>query len=93
MNFKSWIEVLYGTVDVCNFVINEFNPSFEVQKMGKEAFQNALFGKASLPNGNKGNSCLCALSVGKIMILGGTLSKSDSKLDFMRISYPTFIVT
>ena len=33
-------------VDVCNFVINEFNPTFVVQNMGNEAFQNASFGNA-----------------------------------------------
>ena len=31
---------------MCNFVINEFNPTFEVQKMGNKAFQNASFGNA-----------------------------------------------
>ena len=44
LNFKSWIKLIYDTVDVCNFVINEFNPTFEVQNMGNEAFQNASFG-------------------------------------------------
>ena len=43
LNFKSWIKLIYDTVDACNFVINEFNPTFEVQNMGNEAFQNALF--------------------------------------------------
>ena len=38
-------------------VINEFNPTFEVQIMGNEAFQNASFGNTSFPNGNEGNSC------------------------------------
>ena len=60
-NFKSWIKLIYDTVDISNFVINEFNPTFEVQKMGNEAFQIALFGNASFPNGNKGNSCLWTL--------------------------------
>ena len=46
LNFKSWIKLIYDTVDVCNFVLNEFNPTFEVQNMGNEAFQNASFGNA-----------------------------------------------
>ena len=36
-------------VTVCNFVINEFNPTFSVQNMGNEAF--ALFGNASFQTG------------------------------------------
>ena len=48
------------TVDICNYVIIEFNPTFEVQNMGNEAFQNASFGNASFPNGNEGYSCLWA---------------------------------
>ena len=32
-----------GFVLICNFVINEFNLTFEVQNMENEAFQNALF--------------------------------------------------
>ena len=46
LNFK---KLIYDTVDICNFVINKFNPTFEVQKNGNEAFQNALFGNASFP--------------------------------------------
>ena len=42
-SFKSWIKIIYDTVDVCNFVINEFNPTFEAQNMGTKAFQNASF--------------------------------------------------
>ena len=34
LNFKSWIELIYDTVDKYNFVINEFTPTFEVQNMG-----------------------------------------------------------
>ena len=55
LSFKSWI---YDTVDVCNFVINEFNPAFQVQKMGNEAFQNVLFGNASFPNEALSYNCL-----------------------------------
>ena len=54
------IKLIYDTVDVCNFVINEFNPTFEVQNMGNEAFQNASFGNASFGNGNEDSSCLRA---------------------------------
>ena len=60
LNFKSWIKLIYDTVDVCNFVINEFNPTFEVQNMGNKAFQNASFGNASFPNEALGYSCLWA---------------------------------
>ena len=45
--FKSWIKLIYDTVDICHFVINEFNPTFKVQNMETEAFQNALFGNAT----------------------------------------------
>ena len=41
-------------------VINEFNPTFEVQKIGNEAFQNASFGNALFPN--KSNNCLWTYS-------------------------------
>ena len=34
-------KVTTGLCDVCNFVINEFNPTFEVQNIGNKAFQNA----------------------------------------------------
>ena len=43
LNFKTWIKLIYDTVDVCNFVINEFDPTFEAQNMGNEALQNAWF--------------------------------------------------
>ena len=39
---------VYGTADRCNFVINSFNPTFEVQNTGNEAFRNASF-----PNENE----------------------------------------
>ena len=38
-----------------------FNPTFEVQNMESEAFQNALFGSASFPNEALGYSCLWAM--------------------------------
>ena len=60
LNFKSWIKLIYDKITYIYCVINEFNPTFEVQKMGNEAFQNASFGNASFPNGNEGNSCLWA---------------------------------
>ena len=44
------MKLIYETVDECNFVINEFNPTFEVQSMGNEAFQNAPFANASFGN-------------------------------------------
>ena len=62
LNFKSWIKLIYDTVDAYNFVINEFNPTFEVQNMGNEAFQNASFGNTSFPNEALSYSCLWAMS-------------------------------
>ena len=44
------------------FVINEFNPTFEVQNMGNKAFENTSFWNASFPNGNEDYSCLWAKS-------------------------------
>ena len=53
---------LFGvSVAVC--VINELNPTFVIQNMENEAFQNASFGNTSFPNGNEGSSCLWASSV------------------------------
>ena len=60
LNFKSWIKFIYDNISYIYCVINEFDLTFEVQKMGNEAFQNASFGNASFPNGNEGNSCLWA---------------------------------
>ena len=60
LNFKSWIKLIYDIVGMCNFVINEFNLTFEVQNIGNEAFQNASFGNASFPNEALGYSCLWA---------------------------------
>ena len=42
--------------------INEYNPTFESQNMGNEAFENASFGNTSFGNGNKDYSCLWAKS-------------------------------
>ena len=61
LNFKSWIKFIYDKIIYIYCVINEFNPTFEIQKMGSEAFQNALFVNASFPNRNEGYSCLWAL--------------------------------
>ena len=57
LNFKSWIKFIYDQIIYIYCVINEFNPTFKVQKMGNRAFQNVSFGNASFPNGNEGNSC------------------------------------
>ena len=58
LNFKTWIELIYDTVDIYHFVINEFNPTFETQNMGNVAFQNASSGNALFPNEVLGYSCL-----------------------------------
>merc|ERR1712020_392515 len=61
LNIKRWIQLIYDTVFVCSFVINEFNPTFEVQNMGNKVFQNASFQIASFPNRNESYSCLWAV--------------------------------
>ena len=48
---------------MCNFVLNEFNPTFEVQNIENEAFQNAPFGNTLFPNGNEDYSCLWAMTI------------------------------
>ena len=58
-NFKSWFKPIYDKITYIFCVINEFNPTFEVQNMGDEAFQNASFLNALFP---KGYSCLWAVS-------------------------------
>ena len=60
MNNKRWNKHIYDTASVCNFVINEFNSTFETQNMGNEAFENALFGNPSFGNRNENYSCLWA---------------------------------
>ena len=60
LSFISWIKLIYDTVNICNFVIYQFNPTFEVQNMGYEDFQNAYFGNASFPNEALSYSCLWA---------------------------------
>ena len=54
------VKLICDTLSVCNFVINQFNPTFEVQNMVNEAFQNASFGNPSFPNEALGYSCLWA---------------------------------
>ena len=34
---KRSFKLIFVTVDLCNFVLNEFNPTFEVQGSGNEA--------------------------------------------------------
>ena len=50
LNLKSWITLIYDRVSIGNFSINQFNPTFEVQNMVNEAFQNASFRNASFPS-------------------------------------------
>ena len=64
LNFKSWIKLIYGTVDKCNFVINEFNPTSEVQNIENGVFQNARFPNTPFANCHFPNwdySCLWAV--------------------------------
>ena len=65
LNFGGSIKRIFNTGDECNFVINELNPTSELQNMGNGAFQNALFWNAPIANGcflNVDYSCLWALS-------------------------------
>ena len=50
LNFKSCIKLIYYKITHTYCVINESNPTFEIQNMGNEAFQNASFGNASFGN-------------------------------------------
>ena len=43
LNFKSWIKLTYDKITYIYCVINEINPTFDVQKMENEAFQNASY--------------------------------------------------
>ena len=56
LNFKSWIKLIYDKITYTYCVTNEFNPTFEIQNMGNEAFKNASFVNASFGNGNEDNS-------------------------------------
>ena len=56
LKFKSHIKLIYNSrLNGILTYINEFNPTFEIQKMGNEAFQNISFGNASFPYGNEDN--------------------------------------
>ena len=56
------MKLIYDKEETCNFVKNEFNPTFEVN-MANKAFQNASFGNASFPNEALSYSCLWVMSV------------------------------
>ena len=68
LNFKSWIKLICDKIAYTHCVINEFNPTFEIQNMGNDAFQNALFGNALFGNGNEDYSCLWAKSDNRFKI-------------------------
>ena len=38
LSFNSQIKLIYDKITYIDCVINEFNPAFEVQKIGNEAF-------------------------------------------------------
>ena len=46
------IKLIFDTADLCNCVINELNPTYEVQNMGNWTFQNSPHGNAPFPNGS-----------------------------------------
>ena len=60
LKLKTWIKLIYDKITYTYCGINEFNPTFEIQKMGEAAFPYTSFGNTSFPNGNKGSSCLWA---------------------------------
>ena len=79
LNFRGWIKRIFDTVDYCNFVINELNPTYEFQNMGNGAFQNALFWNAPFANSrfpNSDYSCLWAMSCTRLIF-----AKSRSNLE------------
>ena len=39
LNFKSWIKLIHGIEDVCDFVINVFNPIFSVKTLKTRHFK------------------------------------------------------
>ena len=41
LNITGWMKLNVDTVDLCNFVVNEFNPNTEVQNIENRVFQNA----------------------------------------------------
>ena len=43
LDFKSGIKLIYDKIAYIYCVINENNPTIEVQNMGNKAFQNAWF--------------------------------------------------
>ena len=51
--FKSWIKLIYDKITYIYCIINEFNPTFEVQNMENEAFQNASFWNALFQMGTR----------------------------------------
>ena len=53
LNYKSWLKLIYDKITYICLVINEFHPTFEVQNIGNEAFQNGWFATM-----NDGCSCL-----------------------------------
>ena len=55
LKFRGWIKYIFDN----NFVINELNPTSEVQNMGKRAFQNAPFANGRFPKSDY--NCLWAL--------------------------------
>ena len=42
LTFTSWIKLIFDTVTLSNFVINEFNPTFEVHESENRALQNQV---------------------------------------------------
>ena len=45
------IKLIADTVDLCNFVTNEFNQTFEFQGSGNRAFKNTPFSNAGFQIG------------------------------------------
>ena len=43
LNFRGWIKLIYDKITSIYCVENKFNPTFEVQNIEKELFQNTPF--------------------------------------------------
>ena len=43
LNFTGWIKLIFVTVDLCNSILDVFNPIFEGQGSGNQALHNTPF--------------------------------------------------
>ena len=63
MKRPSLVKLIFNTVESYNFVIKEFNLTYEVQNMANGTFQIVPFGNVPFPNVPFECSCLWAMSL------------------------------